>query len=71
MRDVWAYHTHPFASRDGNQRSYITTTDVRRIPQNGVAPFRQEKHEQVEVKWGQMSTKALVTFIGKFWVEIR
>ena len=41
-------------------------TDVRRIPQNGVAPFRQEKQEQVEVNWGQMTAQGVILFIGKF-----
>ena len=66
VRDCLGYFTHPFPSRDGNRRSFIQVADVRRIPQNGVAPFRQEKLEQIEVKWGHMSSQALVSFIGMY-----
>ena len=64
VRDCLGFYTHPFPSRDGNRRSFIQVADLRRVPQNGVAPFRQEKLDQIEVKWGQMSTQALVVFIG-------
>ena len=64
-RDVLGHYTHPFPSRDGNKRSFICTTEPRRIPQNGVAPFRMESQSEVEVNWSVMSSQAIVAFIGK------
>ena len=64
VRDVWGYFTHPFPSRDGNRRSFIQVADVKRIPQNGVAPFRMEKMELVEVNFSSMTPEGLVTLLG-------
>ena len=64
VRNVWGYFTHPFPSTDGNRRSFVQVVDVKRIPQNGVAPFRMEKMDLVQVDFSQMSQEALVTFLG-------
>ena len=68
VRDVLGFFTHPFPSRDGNRRSFIEMADVRRIPQNNVAPFRMESRELVEIDWSKMKSTELVTFIGKFLI---
>ena len=65
VRDVLAHYTHPFPSRDGNRRSFIEVSDLKRIPQNGVAPFRMESQDMMEINWTKLSSKVLVTFIGK------
>ena len=64
LRNVWGYFTHPFPSRDGNRRSFVQVVDVKRIPQNGVAPFRMEQKDLVEVNFSGMSDDALVTLLG-------
>ena len=72
VRDVLGHYTHPFPSRDGNRRSFVQVTDVRRIPQNSVAPFRMESRTLVEIDWSEVNSNALVGFIGKifnFWDE--
>ena len=64
IRNVLGYFTHPFPSRDGNRRSFVQVVDLKRIPQNGVAPFRMESRDLVEVNFSGMSSEALVTLIG-------
>ena len=58
------FYSHPFPSRDGNRRSFIQMADVRRIPQNGVAPFRMESKTLLQVDWSHVSNDAIVAFIG-------
>ena len=66
VNDVSAHYTHPFPSQDGNRRSFIVSTEPKRIPQNGVAPFRMENQTEVEVNWSGMSNEAVISFVGKF-----
>ena len=66
VNDVLSHYSHPFPSPDGNKRSFIGITSPKRIPQNGVAPFRMENQSEVEVNWSGMSVEAMTSFIGKF-----
>ena len=69
VNDVLSHYSHPFPSPDGNKRSFIGITSPKRIPQNGVAPFRMENQSEVEVNWSGMSVEAMTSFIGKFGSE--
>ena len=71
LKDVLGFYTHPFPSTIGNRRSFIQVADLKRIPQNGVAPFRMESQGQIEVKWSKMSSRSLVAFVGKFFTNTR
>ena len=66
IRDVLGFFTHPFPSRDGNRRSFITTADLKRIPQNGAAPFRMESRTLLEINWSHVTSDAVVAFVGEF-----
>jgi len=65
VNDVLAHYTHPFPSQHGNRRSFITVTDPKRIPQNGVAPFRMEGQTEIEINWSGMSINAIIAFVGE------
>lgn len=71
VNDISAHYTHPFPSQDGNRRSFITSTEPRRIPQNGVAPFRMESQTEIEVNWSGMSNEAIISFVGELYYFIR
>ena len=40
---------------------------IKRIPQNGVAPFRMESQSLIEVDWSGLGVDAVVGFIGKLY----
>ena len=67
VNDISAHYTHPFPSQDGNRRSFIISTEPRRIPQNGVAPFRMESQTEIEVNWSGMSNEAIISFVGELF----
>ena len=69
LREVLVHYTHPFPSRDGNKRSYIATTAPKRIPQNGVAPFRMEEQTEIELDFSGMSPDAITAFIGTLVID--